>query len=94
MNIVHCTIIAVTFDLGRVTTSHSKPSANFAVNCGDVRSRTSYNYSRLKIEAHTLNCGDVRSRTSYNFIVQLRINLSHIAVTFDLGRVTTFKICV
>ena len=36
-----------------------------------------------------LDCGDVRSRTSYNNVPYLDTFLKRIAVTFDLGRVTT-----
>ena len=35
-------VIAVTFDLGRVTTKQIKADLK-SINCGDVRSRTSYN---------------------------------------------------
>ena len=37
-------LIVVTFDLGRVTTSLKLTIFLIALNCGDVRSRTSYNY--------------------------------------------------
>ena len=56
----------VTFDLGRVTTD----LVNFIMNlldCGDVRSRTSYNITALVVAVVVVDCGDVRSRTSYNF---------------------------
>ena len=36
-------IIAVTFDLGRVTTTQGKHLVEQLLHCGDVRSRTSYN---------------------------------------------------
>ena len=38
-----------------------------------------------------LHCGDVRSRTSYNANFLATSSTPYIAVTFDLGRVTTFK---
>ena len=55
----------MTFDLGRVTTLAER---------------------WLGQEQH---CGDVRSRTSYNFRAIVRFHALAIAVTFDLGRVTT-----
>ena len=58
-------LIVVTFDLGRVTTPKTFP-ADRRSNCGDVRSRTSYNTILIKYSKQTINCGDVRSRTSYN----------------------------
>ena len=57
--------IAVTSDLGRVTTvlwKMSKPGEH----CGDVRSRTSYNTLAYVCSESLKDCGDVRSRTSYN----------------------------
>ena len=55
----------MTFDLGRVTTIENV------------------------ISMIEINCGDVRSRTSYNFTSFSENTKAKIAVTFDLGRVTT-----
>ena len=38
------------------------------------------------------DCGDVRSRTSYNVAIAMIAKPMFIAVTFDLGRVTTGKL--
>ena len=59
--------IAVTSDLGRVTTKVSLMVVVTEFNCGDVRSRTSYNKRSICFYQERLHCGDVRSRTSYNF---------------------------
>ena len=55
----------MTSDLGRVTTNCIAPAESFC------------------------NCGDVRSRTSYNPAIPNSRNENKIAVTSDLGRVTT-----
>ena len=85
------TLIAVTSDLGRVTTYISIYSFVYLYNCGDVRSRTSYNRECCDYLRFTIHCGDVRSRTSYNFKLSLQTLPTVIAVTSDLGRVTTDK---
>ena len=81
----------VTFDLGRVTTLRIEQSHE-VLNCGDVRSRTSYNSSNCQVISSQSYCGDVRSRTSYNLSISLRCVVLSIVVTFDLGRVTTAAI--
>ena len=58
--------------------------------CGDVRSRTSYNLCLYDLVL-LFYCGDVRSRTSYNFHSLFFELIKTIAVTFDLGRVTTLS---
>ena len=78
----------MTFDLGRVTTE-PKEQRLVSKDCGDVRSRTSYNSylkSRLAVPkiAVTFDLGRVTTITIFS-----SPNLFHIAVTFDLGRVTT-----
>ena len=81
----------MTSDLGRVTTYISIYSFVYLYNCGDVRSRTSYNRECCDYLRFTIHCGDVRSRTSYNFKLSLQTLPTVIAVTSDLGRVTTDK---
>ena len=58
----------MTSDLGRVTT-HRLVQYRLQLDCGDVRSRTSYNEVFNDAVTARLDCGDVRSRTSYNFSV-------------------------
>ena len=79
----------VTSDLGRVTTTLPMVGIT-ALDCGDVRSRTSYN-NAVKSLSKPLHCGDVRSRTSYNCIASADVNPLNIVVTSDLGRVTTLS---
>ena len=67
-------LIAVTFDLGRVTTTLNRESNGVPLNCGDVRSRTSYNCVHVD-KSLASNCGDVRSRTSYNVITFAKVGL-------------------
>ena len=57
--------IVVTSDLGRVTTL-LRGFKLLLCNCGDVRSRTSYNLLTKELPVISPDCGDVRSRTSYN----------------------------
>ena len=78
----------VTSDLGRVTTVINL-LASFFKDCGDVRSRTSYNFIFIALIKNPFNCGDVRSRTSYNKIKGRIAPPIVIVVTSDLGRVTT-----
>ena len=59
------------------------------LNCGDVRSRTSYNLCSVNCIKSPLNCGEVRSRTSYNLRELGIAGFCAIVVTSDLGRVTT-----
>ena len=60
-------LIAVTSDLGRVTTSKVTVQHGNLRDCGDVRPRTSYNDAPYLLKC-SVYCGDVRSRTSYNFV--------------------------
>ena len=84
--------IVVTFDLGRVTTAVLADSDMFSSNCGDVRSRTSYNIfiktscSHNKIVV-TFDLGRVTTKRALAMIIARAI-----VVTFDLGRVTTSHI--
>ena len=82
-------IIAVTSDLGRVTTTLPLAGCSANGDCGDVRSRTSYNHlafahTYLRKIAVTSDLG--RVTTLIGFFIFLG---SIIAVTSDLGRVTT-----
>ena len=81
----------VTFDLGRVTTFKDS-DITLQRDCGDVRSRTSYNDTLGSIAKATLivvtfDLGRVTTLTHgcYN-------NTPNIVVTFDLGRVTTERL--
>ena len=58
----------VTFDLGRVTTFGGDFEKVIHRDCGDVRSRTSYNGTVVAVVVVFEDCGDVRSRTSYNYL--------------------------
>ena len=93
LNCASCSNIAVTFDLGRVTTS-SNCQVMSSQYCGDVRSRTSYNRAittvmhRITI-AVTFDLGRVTTHGLYS-----RKSGTCIAVTFDLGRVTTTVLAI
>ena len=61
-------LIAVTFDLGRVTTTRTL-RCRVRLNCGDVRSRTSYNPNhKLSVRPHniavTFDLGRVTTKVS------------------------------
>ena len=81
--------IAVTSDLGRVTTKGLPAHQANLLYCGDIRSRTSYNMSGImeRMPAYiavTSDLGRVTTSTAYSAKIH-----SKIAVTSDLGRVTT-----
>ena len=81
-------MIAVTSDLGRVTT-FAYIYKDFGLYCGDVRSRTSYNICKPAFKlsqtiAVTSDLGRVTTRCPTSLITSF-----FIAVTSDLGRVTT-----
>ena len=78
----------VTSDLGRVTTSTILP-LQYVMDCGDVRSRTSYNSQSVRIQdaeviVVTSDLGRVTTPSLLGYMM-----LRFIVVTSDLGRVTT-----
>ena len=83
----------MTSDLGRVTT-YIFLLLKWKVDCGDVRSRTSYNEHILcqLLQAHIAVTSDLGRVTTVGYVTG--INKVQIAVTSDLGRVTTSNILI
>ena len=79
----------MTSDLGRVTTTMKFSKYYNNADCGDVRSRTSYN----KDSEHTLQRVGIAVTSDLGRVTTARPyparKLMCIAVTSDLGRVTT-----
>ena len=79
----------MTSDLGRVTTLILCASHTL-LNCGDVRSRTSYNKKRWPVlEYQPIAVTSDLGRVTTHEVVT-GATRAQIAVTSDLGRVTTY----